>query len=81
MFSARTTCPECESPTAVDLADLLHSPYVDFFRCRACRFWWMLPKGKDGPATRVIFDEPDWAENEVRRAESSSARGHSAARL
>jgi hypothetical protein len=64
MLSARTTCPECERPTAVDLADLLHSPRVDFFRCRDCLCWWMVPKGKDGPATRVMFGDPNWAEKE-----------------
>ena len=63
MSSARTTCPECDSPTVVDLANLLFSPRVDFFRCPACLCWWMVPKGKDGPATRIVFGNPNWAEN------------------
>ena len=63
MFSARATCPECKSPTAVEIADLLNSPLVDFFRCSTCFNWWMVPKGKDGPATRVIFGDPDWTAN------------------
>jgi hypothetical protein len=56
MASARTQCPGCESTTAVvDLADLLYSPRVDYFRCRSCGCWWFVPKGEEGPATRAVF--------------------------
>jgi hypothetical protein len=55
MSSARTTCPECggKGPNVVDLADLLYSPRVDYFRCRACGCWWMVPKDADEPAKRI----------------------------
>jgi DNA invertase Pin-like site-specific DNA recombinase len=47
MDSAPTHCPECGRPKIVGLADLLHSPRVDFFRCGKCLCWWMVPKGKE----------------------------------
>ena len=56
MPSARTQCPQCNSPGVVDLADLLYSARVDYFRCHACSGWWSVPKGADGPATRVLSD-------------------------
>jgi hypothetical protein len=59
MGSARTECPECDGPDVVDLADLLYSPTVDYFRCRVCGCWWMVPKGADEPATRVILGNPN----------------------
>jgi hypothetical protein len=55
MVSARTQCPECHGPEVVDLADLLYSANVDYFRCRSCGCWWMVPKGTDDPATHLIF--------------------------
>ena len=55
MASARTQCPDCGSPTIVDLADLLYSARVDYFRCRSCGCWWMLPKNADQPATRIVL--------------------------
>ena len=55
MPSARTECPECDASAAVDLAELLYSPRVDYFHCSACGCWWMVPKGEDGPATRIIL--------------------------
>jgi len=55
MASARTQCPECGSPSVVDLADLLYSPRADYFRCRSCGCWWMLPKNADDPATRIVL--------------------------
>ena len=56
MASARAQCPECGgSRDIVDLADVLYSPKVDFFRCRACGCWWMVPKGADEPATRAVL--------------------------
>jgi hypothetical protein len=61
-MSARNTCPECDSATVVDLANLLFSPRVDHFRCPACSCWWMVPKGVDGPVTRIVFGDPNWAE-------------------
>ena len=63
MASARTRCPECDSVDVVDLADIVYSFRVDFFRCRACVCWWMVPKGKNGPATRVVFGDPKRSEN------------------
>jgi Pyruvate/2-oxoacid:ferredoxin oxidoreductase delta subunit len=61
MSSARTTCPECDryGPNVVDLADLLYSPRVDYFRCRACGCWWMVPKNADEPATRIVLGNPN----------------------
>jgi hypothetical protein len=60
MSSARTTCPECggNGPDVVDLADLLYSPRVDYFKCRACGCWWMVPKDADEPATRIVLGNP-----------------------
>jgi hypothetical protein len=60
MSPARTTCPECDGkgPTVVDLADLLYSPKSDYFRCRACGCWWMVPKHADEPSTRIVLGNP-----------------------
>jgi DNA-directed RNA polymerase subunit RPC12/RpoP len=59
MGSARTRCPECHSSTSVvDLADLLHSPTSDYFRCRECGSWWIVPKGTDEPATALVLGSP-----------------------
>ncbi len=55
MASARTRCPECDSVDVVDLADILYSSRVDFFRCATCLCWWMLPKNGDEPVTRMIL--------------------------
>jgi hypothetical protein len=55
MSSARTQCPECGGSAVVDLQDLLYSQRVDFFRCRSCLCWWMVPKGEDEPATRIVL--------------------------
>ncbi len=59
MNSARTECPECGGSDVLDLGDVLWSRNVDFFRCRACFCWWMVPKGEDEPATRVILGNPN----------------------
>ncbi len=45
-------------PSVVDMADLLYSPRVDYFRCRACGCWWIVSKGEEGPATRAVFGKP-----------------------
>ena len=63
MAKARTRCPECNGVDVVDLADILYSPRVEFFRCRACVCWWMVPKGEDGPATRIVLGDPKRSEN------------------
>ena len=55
MGTARTHCPDCESQAIVDLADVLSSPRVDYFRCSNCWCWWFVPKGEDEPATRAVF--------------------------
>ena len=57
MPSARTQCPQCNRPEVVDLADLLYSARVDYFRCHACSGWWSVPKGADGPATRGVLSD------------------------
>ena len=57
MASARIICPECDASSVVDLQDILYSSRVDFFRCRACLCWWMVPKGADEPATRIVLGE------------------------
>jgi hypothetical protein len=57
MASARTQCPECSGPDVVDLRDDFYSLNVDYFRCRSCRCWWMVPKGVDEPATRILFGD------------------------
>ena len=55
MPSARTQCPGCQDEAqVVDLRDLLYSPQVDYFRCRACGCWWIVSKGEDWPATRLV---------------------------
>jgi hypothetical protein len=61
MNSARSQCPECDGHDVVDLSDVLWSRHVDFFRCRACFCWWMVPKDQDEPATRVILGNPNTA--------------------
>lgn len=58
MISARTQCPHCEGPSVVDLADILYSPDSDYFRCRDCGAWWILPKGEDQPARQVVLGKP-----------------------
>jgi hypothetical protein len=55
MPSARSHCPSCGQPAIVDLQDVLYSSRVDFFRCRTCLCWWMVPKGADEPATRIVL--------------------------
>lgn len=59
--SARTHCPDCKDHggNVVDLANLLRSERVDYFRCRACGCWWIVPKGAHGPATRAVFGSPE----------------------
>jgi hypothetical protein len=61
MDSARTQCPDCGGvgpEVVVDLADLLYSSRVDYFRCRACGCWWLVQKGEEGPATRAVIGKP-----------------------
>ena len=58
MTSARNECPECGGSTVIDLQDILYSSRVDFFRCPLCLCWWMVPKGEDEPATRVVLGNP-----------------------
>jgi hypothetical protein len=60
MSSPRTTCPECHrmGPNVVDLADLLYSADAEYFRCRACGCWWMVPKQAEEPATRIVLGNP-----------------------
>ena len=53
------------SANVVDLADLLYSARVDYLRCRKCLCWWIVPKGEDGPATRIVFGDPNSAENNM----------------
>ena len=55
MGTARTHCPDCESQAIVDLAGILSSPRVDYFRCCDCLCWWFVPKGEDEPVTRAVF--------------------------
>ena len=64
MGSARTACPECDGLNVVDLADLLYSARVDYFRCRSCGCWWMVPKGANEPATRVVLGNPTFLVNQ-----------------
>jgi hypothetical protein len=59
MSSARTLCPECTRGTVVDLADLLYSPRVHYFRCRACGCWWMVPKDASEQPTRIVLGNPN----------------------
>jgi hypothetical protein len=47
MSSAPTQCLDCGGSAVVDLQDLLYSPRVDFYRCRSCLCWWMVPKDDD----------------------------------
>src|SRR6185369_1593427 len=61
--SARTHCPQCGASDTTDLDGRLHSERVDYFRCRVCDCWWMVPKGQDGPATRIVFDKPGTSVN------------------
>ena len=59
MISARTQCPECLGPCVVDLADILYSPAVDYFRCQGCGCWWTVPKGTDDPDMRTVYGNPN----------------------
>jgi hypothetical protein len=63
MALARTRCPECLSVKVVDLAGILYSPRVDFFRCATCLCWWMLPTNADEPVTRMILGDRKTSEN------------------
>ena len=58
MNSARTHCPDCnhDGVSVIDFGELLYSPRVDYFCCRACDCWWFVAKGQDGPATHVFGD-------------------------
>jgi len=49
-------CPDSNGP-ATDLAEVLHSPRVEYFRCHACGCLWFVPKGEDGPVTRAVFGD------------------------
>jgi hypothetical protein len=61
--SARTHCPQCHAADTVDLDGRLHSDKVEYFRCRVCDCWWMVPRGQDGPATRIVFGKPVTSKN------------------
>jgi hypothetical protein len=47
----------------VDLADVVFSPWVDYFRCRACGCWWLLPKHANDPASRIVLVNPNSSVN------------------
>jgi hypothetical protein len=47
----------------VDMRADLYSPRVDYFRCRACGYWWMVDKNVDEPATRIVFAVPTVSAN------------------
>ena len=53
--SARTLCPNCNRPEIEGMNHAFYSPGVDFFLCRACRFLWHVPKGKDGPPSQEVL--------------------------
>ena len=54
--SPRTQCPECGGPNILELHEVNRtSSTSDYFRCRSCGCWWLVPRGKDGPATRMIL--------------------------
>src|SRR4029450_7929359 len=65
--SARPHCPQCGASDTTDLDGRLHSERVDYFRCRVCDCWWMVPKGQDGPATRIVFAKPGTSGNSKKR--------------
>jgi hypothetical protein len=43
----------------VDLADILYSPTVDYFRCEGCGCWWTVPKGVDDPGMLTVYGNPN----------------------
>jgi hypothetical protein len=67
MASARTECPECGKSTVVDLFPLLISPRVEYFRCDSCFGWWMVPKGEDGPVTRILLGNMEAVRADARK--------------
>ena len=70
MPTARTHCPDCGEPDVMDLAKLLYSPRVDYFRCRACGCWWFVPKD----AARAGHPRCVWRPGCVRREDHSLAK-------
>lgn len=53
MASPRTQCPECSHADALALDDILSSSTHDYFRCKQCGTWWIVPKGQERPATII----------------------------
>jgi len=58
MLSARTHCPQCNSLDVVDLADILYSKNVDFFRCHECSGWWSVPRVQTSQPRAVCSATP-----------------------
>jgi hypothetical protein len=61
--SARAHCPDCLDSNVMGPSEFLYSRSVDYFLCRTCGCWWMVPKGKDQPATRIVLGKPDDSAN------------------
>lgn len=55
MRSARTECPTCSGTDVIDLRHILSSRGFEYFRCRLCDAYWMVPTGQDQPATRILL--------------------------
>ncbi len=66
--SFRKHCPQCGATEVVDLRDVLHSERADYFRCRLCNCWWIVPVGQNGPATRVLLGCPAAAKDQHHKA-------------
>lgn len=51
----RTQCPECAERNLLQVHQLNRTSWsFDYFRCRSCGCWWFVPRGENGPATRII---------------------------
>ena len=59
MPSARTHCPKCTHSGVIGLDDILSSASHDYFRCKHCGAWWIVPKGQDDPPTLIGMSPPD----------------------
>lgn len=61
--SARTHCPDCHDSNVMGPNEFLYSRTADYFLCRTCGCWWMVPKNRDEPATRIVFGKPHDSED------------------
>jgi hypothetical protein len=68
---ARNQCPHCGGVDVLDLREILYSPSGDYFRCRSCSCWWLVPKDETEPATPIVLGTPNAsAQKKTERADA-----------